>query len=167
MVFVGRLGPAGHSEMPSRAEVLEKVFRMAERIRKPPTQEQRARLAEHCRGRHKRSVRVYFKTLEEMERYQLMAERAGYAAFTPWIMQMLANASGGSLYPPEYVEGLKTETERLRRWLESAREEAEDYKQQVRRLQSQRDSLLLLVHGLPNGPDVVARFLQQSAGAQS
>jgi hypothetical protein len=138
-------------------ETSEKVVRSVE---------SRERDRELGRVRSKRSLKVYFASVEEKERLELMAAKAGYLSVSAWLLQMVMNATGGSLYPPEYVEGLKTEVERLRRWLESAREESDDYKQQVKRLQSQRDSLLLLVHGLPNGADVVARFLQQAAGAQ-
>lgn len=130
------------------------------------TEEQKERNREIVRVRAKRSLRVVFSSMEEKDQIQAMAAKAGYFSASAWMLQMIQNGASGSLYPPEYVEGLKSETERLRRWLESSREEAEDYKQQVKRLQSQRDSLLLLLHGLPNGADVVARFLQQNVVVQ-
>jgi hypothetical protein len=128
--------------------------------------EKRRRKIEYANARRQRGIFLYFDSEDQLEQMKLLAQKAGYRGLSPWLLQMVLNATGGSYYPPEYVQGLKNEGDRLRRWMESAREEAEDYKQQVKRLQSQRDSLLLLIHGLPNGADVVARFLQQTVGAQ-
>lgn len=118
--------------------------------------------AEYQRERRQHSTELYFRDVEQMRRYQQMAGDQGYATFNGWLLQMLANATSGSTYPPEYVEGLKAEAARLRRWLDAAKEEAEDYRAQVARLQQQRDTLLTLLHGLPDGSEVAARFLQQA-----
>jgi hypothetical protein len=75
---------------------------------------------------------------------------------------MIANATSGAIYPPEYVEDLKRDVEKLRSWLDTAREEATDYRQQVKLLQAHRDTLLVLLHGLPEGGEVAARWLEQN-----
>ena len=139
---------------------MEKQHYVRHRVRTPEQQEKH-RIDQ--RARDLNSTRVYFADEAESAHFRFLARKSGYPQFSKWIVQMLHNAAGGSLYPPEYVEGLKAEGERLRRWLDASREEADDYKQQVRRLQSQRDSLLLLIHGLPSGAEVAARFLQQHA----
>ncbi|HET6405263.1 MAG TPA: hypothetical protein VFH78_11500, partial [Candidatus Thermoplasmatota archaeon] len=64
---------------------------------------------------------------------------------------MLANATSGAMYPPEYVEGPKKEVEKLRGWLDTARDEAADDRAQVELLQAAQDTLLTLLHGLPEG----------------
>lgn len=140
--------------MEEQQQIVRRRLRTPEQLEKHRV-EQRERAAN--------STRVYFADPAEMEHFRFLAKKSGYPQFSKWIVQMLHNAVGGSLYPPEYVEGLKAEGERLRRWLDASREEADDYKQQVRRLQSQRDSLLILIHGLPTGAEVAARFLQQHA----
>ncbi len=105
---------------------------------------------------------LFFKSREELDRFRAMSEACGYASFNAWLLQMIYNATSGSLFPPDYVDGMKSELDRNRRWLESAREEAEDLRGQVRVLQQQRDSLVVLMHGLPNGPETAARYLMKS-----
>lgn len=116
---------------------------------------------EYNRARRRLVVEVFFQSEAQLEALKQRAKAAGYQRFSPWVLQMVLNASSGSVYQPEFVEGLKQESERLRRWLETTREEAEEYRRQVRLLQEQRDRLLLLVQGLPSGAEVTARFLQQ------
>jgi hypothetical protein len=64
------------------------------------------------------------------------------------------------------VEAIKRDLEKARSWLETAREENQDYRAQVKVMQAQRDTLLTLLHGLPDGAEVAARFLEQVAPAQ-
>lgn len=118
---------------------------------------------EYQKARRRQAVMVYFAT--EAQRDEMLAKSlaAGYQHFSPWIVQMVLNATSGAIYQPEYIENLKQEAERTRRWLDAAREEADDYKRQVRMLQDQRERLLVLLHSLPTGAEVAARFLQQSA----
>lgn len=118
---------------------------------------------EYQNARRRLAVMVYFQSEAQKDELRAKALASGYQHFSHWIVQQVMNASSGAVYQPEYVESLKQDTERLRRWLDTAREEAEDYKRQVRVLQEQRERLLLLVHNLPNGADVAARFLQQTA----
>lgn len=118
---------------------------------------------EYQAARRRQGIFVYFATEAQREELRAKSLAAGYQHFSPWIVQMVLNATNGTVYQPEYVESLKQESERLRRWLESAREEADDYKRQVRTLQDQRERLLVLLHSLPTGAEVAARFLQQSA----
>lgn len=119
--------------------------------------------AEYNRQRRKASHQLFFENRETLERFQGMARASGYASFNKWLLQMIMNATSGSLYPPDYVESLKAESDRLRRWLENTREEAEDLRAQVKMLQSQRDALIVLMHGLPTGPEAAARFLTKAA----
>lgn len=118
---------------------------------------------EYNRARRRQVVEVYFQSEGQLAALKERSRAAGYQHFSPWIVQMVLNATSGTIYQPEFVEGLKQEGERLRRWLETTREEAEEYRRQVRVLQEQRDRLLLLVQGLPSGAEVTARFLQQGS----
>lgn len=118
--------------------------------------------AEYNRQRRKAAHQLYFENRDALLNYQGMARASGYASFNKWLLQMIMNATSGSLYPPDYVESLKAEADRMRRWLENTREEAEDLRAQVKTLQSQRDSLIVLMHGLPTGPEAAARFLTRA-----
>lgn len=127
----------------------------------PVAQEKRSRAAYQAQ-RRLQSVTLYFRTPAELAAFKAAAEAGGYANFNAWLLQMLANATSGAVYPPEYVEGLKKEVEKLRGWLDTARDEAADYRAQVKLLQAARDTLLTLLHGLPEGGEVAARFLEQA-----
>lgn len=120
-------------------------------------------MREYARLRRKGRFELFFRDREEMDRFRGMAEACGYASFNGWLLQMIHNATSGSLFPPDYVEGLKAEIDRTRRWLEASREEADDLRGQVRMLQQQRDSLVVLMQGLPMGPETAARFLVKTA----
>lgn len=119
--------------------------------------------AEYQARRRFQCVNLYFRSVEELAAHKAAAEAGGYANFNAWLLQMIANATSGSVYPPEYVEGLKREVEKLRAWLDTARDEAADYRAQVKVLQNERDVLLTLLHGLTGGPEIAARFLEQSS----
>lgn len=119
--------------------------------------------AAYQKERRKAAVTLYFQSETELAEFRAMAESGGYRNFNQYLLQLLYNATSGSLYPPEFVEGLKQDAERLRRWLETAKEESEAYRGQTRVLLQQRDILLTLLHGLPTGAEVAARFLQQAA----
>lgn len=123
----------------------------------------RSARAEYQARRRLQSVELYFRSPEELTQHRLAAEAGGYSNFNAWLLQMLANATSGSVYPPDYVEGLKREVEKLRGWLDTARDEASDYRAQVKLLQAQRDTLLTLLHGLPEGSEVAARFLETAS----
>lgn len=123
----------------------------------PKTKDRRAYQA----SRRAQAVTLYFRNPKELAAYRVAAQEGGYATFNGWILQMLANAGSGSLYPPEYVDGLRRDLEKTRSWLETARDENQDYRGQLKLLQAQRDTLLTLLHGLPDGPEVAARFLEQ------
>lgn len=134
-------------------------------MRTEPKNQDRPSKARYQARRRLQSVDLYFRSPEELAEHRAAAEAGGYSNFNAWLLQMIANATSGTVYPPEYVEGLCKEVEKLRAWLDTAREEATDYRSQVKVLQAQRDSLLSLMHGLPDGPDVAARFLEQSSKA--
>lgn len=123
----------------------------------PRTKDRRAYQAQ----RRAQAVTLYFRSPEELAAYRSAAGEGGYATFNAWILQMLANAGSGSLFPPEYVDGLRRDLEKTRSWLETSRDENQDYRGQLKLLQAQRDTLLTLLHGLPEGAEVAARFLEQ------
>lgn len=114
-------------------------------------------------SRREQAVDLYFRSVHELTAYKAAAAEAGFAAnFNGWILQMIQNASSGSLFPPEYVDDLKRDLEKTRSWLETSRDESADYRAQVKLLQAQRDTLLTLLHDLPDGAEVAARFLTQA-----
>lgn len=103
---------------------------------------------------------LYFRSPEELALFQQMAAAQGYGSrmFNAWLLQKVAEATSGSLYSPEYVSGLEKELERVRGWLDSARDENAAQRAELRTLQQQRDALLALVTELD--PEQAARFLQ-------
>jgi hypothetical protein len=123
--------------------------------------------ADYQARRRQQSVVLYFRSAEELAEHRLAAAASGYEHnFNAWLLQMIRNATSGSVFPPEYVEAIKRDLEKARSWLETAREENQDYRAQVKVMQAQRDTLLTLLHGLPDGAEVAARFLEQVAPAQ-
>ena len=80
----------------------------------------RSARAEYQARRRLQSVELYFRSPDELAQHRAAAEAGGYANFNAWLLQMLANATSGTVYPPEYVEGLKREVEKLRGWLDTA-----------------------------------------------
>lgn len=122
--------------------------------------------AEYQARRRQQSVVLYFRTTEDLLQHREAARASGYEHnFNAWLIQMIANATSGTVFPPEYVEALKRDLEKARSWLDVAREENQDYRAQVKLLQAQRDTLLTLLHGLPDGGEVAARFLEQNTPA--
>lgn len=120
--------------------------------------------AQYQARRRRQSVVLYFRSETELAEHRLAAASSGYEHnFNAWLLQMVANATSGSVFPPEYVEAIKKDLEKTRAWLETAREENQDYRAQVKLLQADRDTLLTLLHGLPDGADVAARFLEQAS----
>lgn len=118
--------------------------------------------ADYQAKRRQQSVVLYFRSVDELDSHRAAALASGYEHnFNAWLLQMVANATSGTVFPPEYVEALKKDIEKARAWLETAREENQDYRGQVKLLQAQRDTLLTLLHTLPDGADVAARFLEQ------
>ena len=123
--------------------------------------------ADYQARRRQQSVVLYFRSPAELAEHRLQATASGYEHnFNAWLLQMVRNATSGSVFPPEYVEAIRRDLEKARSWLETAREENHDYRGQVKLLQAQRDTLLTLLHGLPEGAEVAARFLEQVAPAQ-
>lgn len=116
--------------------------------------------------RRKQSATIYFQSEQDLAAHKLVARDSGYPNFNAWILQMVQNAQSGSVYPPEYVEGIKKDADKLRSWLDAAREEASDYRAQLKHLQSQRDMLLTILHGFPEGGEVAAKFLQQHTASR-
>lgn len=115
--------------------------------------------------RRAQTVDLYFRSVEELEAFKGLAHAAGYKNFNAWLLQMLANATSGAVYPPEYVDGLRRDLDRAREWLEAARDEVSDYRSQVRLLQQQRDALAAIVHKLGDATQVAKILGTREANA--
>jgi hypothetical protein len=123
--------------------------------------------AEYQKARRALLHDLYFKSVEEKADLKAMAEAEGYAKdFNGWLIIKIHASLSGSIFPAEYVEGLKTQLERVTKWHEAAREEANAYRSEVATLRQQKDTLLLLLHELPEGAEVAARWMQRQAQAQ-
>src|SRR5882672_7669343 len=119
----------------------------------------RAQMAEYQAERRSRSLTLYFPSREEMDRFHSIAHANGYGRnFSGWGLLMLHHATSGHLYPPEYVDDLKREGERLREWLEKARDEAEDYRPQIKILQGKVNTALVLFAGLEEGAQLAKQL---------
>ena len=120
--------------------------------------------ADYQAKRRAQSVDLYFRSPQELSSFRAAAEAAGYPNFNAYLLQLLANATSGAIYPPEYVDGLRRDLERARAWLEASRDENSDYRAQVKALQQQRDALLLLAQR-SGAAEPAAAIVQQGARA--
>ncbi|GEM_PF-2638552 len=117
--------------------------------------------AEYQAQRRQQAVTLYFASPEERARFRKLAADAGYSRdFSGWLIQKVIHATSGHLYPPGYVDELKAENSRLRSRLEQARDDMEDYRAQLRALQGERDTAVVLLAGrLPDGEQIIKRYL--------
>ena len=107
---------------------------------------------------------LYLPSSLEKARLQALAASEGFGHdFNAWVLLKVYASLSGSVYPAGYVEGLKEDLERVRGWLESAREDASASAQEVKAVRAQKDTLLFLLSELPGGSAVVARFLEEQA----
>ena len=72
-----------------------------------PTRPTRSRAAYQAQ-RRTHAITLYFRSSEEMQRFQEAASEQGYArTFNAWILQMLANATSGAV--PAWLRGGREE----------------------------------------------------------
>ncbi|GEM_PF-3775699 len=109
-------------------------------------------------GRRKHSYPLAFKDETEKARFEAMAAQAGYVSFNAYLLQQLRNATSGAIYPPEYVDGLRKEVEKLRAWLDQAREEAGELRKDGKLLAAEKETLVFLINATKDGKDTLADF---------
>ena len=127
-----------------------------------PASRVRPSRAEYQRQRRLLLHDLYFKSQTEKEELRALAAADGYGHdFNAWLLLKVHASLSGSVFPVEYVEGLKTQLERVTGWHEAARDEAQAYRAEVKTLQQQKDTLLFLLNGLPGGAEVATRWLEQ------
>src|SRR5581483_4013604 len=112
--------------------------------------------------RRKHSILVTFKDQAEKASFEADAEAAGYASFNAYLLQLLHNATSGVLYPPDYVEGLRSEVEKLRAWLDQAREENVDLRRDLKALQANEMNLGWILNDVPDGKEILERYRQRT-----
>ena len=115
--------------------------------------------AAYMRARRAHTVSLYFRTRAEKEHFQAQAAAMGYAKnFNAWLLQMLANATGGNVYPPGYVEGIAKDLEKTRGWLEARDQEIQELRAENKNLLRQREDLrVLLAASTGEAPDLPAQ----------
>lgn len=131
-----------------------------------PTSPSRPSRTEYQKQRRALLHDLYFPSPQEKARLQALAGEEGFPNFNAWILLKLYAGLEGNTYPPGYVESLEADLERVRGWLEASRDEAGEYRKEVKTLQAQKETLLFLLHELPGGADVAARFLQNQTQVQ-
>lgn len=100
----------------------------------------------YMRERRKHAMTLYFKDPAEKELYEGLAREAGYHRNpNGYILQMLANARSGAIVPPEVLEGLRKDVEKLKEWLDQAREENAELRSENRLLRREASDLRVLV----------------------
>jgi hypothetical protein len=120
--------------------------------------------AEYQRERRALLHYLYLPSAAEKARLHDLAALEGFGHdFNAWLILKVYAALSGNVYPAGYVEGMKGDLERVRGWLESAREDASASAQEVKVLRAQKDTLLFLLNELPGGAQVVSRFLEEQA----
>ncbi|MHB8604122.1 MAG: hypothetical protein ACYDCK_02610 [Thermoplasmatota archaeon] len=112
--------------------------------------------------RRRHSVLLTFRDEEEKLRFQACAKAAGYVSVNAYLVQLLHNATSGTIYPPDYVESLKREVEKLRTWLDQAREENTDLRKDTKTLAAQKETLVFLLQDLPGGKEVADEYRRAS-----
>lgn len=144
------------------AEAYEPISRVSSK----PEQTRPSR-AEYQRQRRLLLHDLYFKSRAEKEELRALASEDGYGHdFNAWLLLKIYASLSGSVYPAEYVEGLKAQLERVTTWHEAARDEAQAYRAEVKTLQQQKETLLFLLNGLPDGAEVATRWLEQQTRGQ-
>ncbi|GEM_PF-5376146 len=106
--------------------------------------------ATYLKTRKTASVQLYFPTLAEKTRYMAMAEDQKFSNFNQFLLQMLAQATSGNVYPAGYVPGLEKEVEKLRGWVHQK-------DQQLHELHQERATLLRQIADLRLVAQTVAR----------
>ena len=101
-------------------------------VKLPRTKDRRAYQA----SRPAQAVPLYFRRTKQLAAYRGVSAEGGYATFNGWILQMLANAVSGSLFPLVYVDGLKGDLDKTRSWLETSRDENTDDRSHVKLFRS-------------------------------
>lgn len=123
--------------------------------------------AEYQRERRKQSTDLYFGSPEELEAFREMSRQAGYGTLNKYILHLVRIATSGNVYPPDYVEGLKANVEKLEKRLEAARDENQDYRAESRGLSVEKDILISMMLGLPQGNEAVSKFFEQRTSGKA
>lgn len=110
--------------------------------------------AAYQKERRKQLHDLYFPNVAEKARFEAMAARAGYPSLNAYLLQLLANASSGVVFPREYVETLQRDLERVRSWLDAAKDENADLRVRLKSAEAARDAAVALVQG---GAAILAR----------
>lgn len=100
---------------------------------------------------------VYFRDAATKSNAQAKAASMGYSGCSAWILQMIEVATSGQVYPSEYVEDLRSELERLRRWVEQKDEQIASLRKDVRLAEIQKDDLYTVLAGLVS-PEQMSRI---------
>lgn len=114
----------------------------------PDREDRRGYMREYMRDRRRASLTVYFSDESEKARFEGIATAQGYARFSAWVVQMLYNASSGSLHPAEYVAGLEREVAKYRSWLEQKDQEIVELRRDLRVCEAQREDLRVVLAAL-------------------
>lgn len=113
--------------------------------------------AAYMRARRTHTISLYFRSPAEKERLQARAAAMGYPRnFNAWILQMLANATGGNVYPPGYVDGIAKDLERTRGWLEARDQEIQELRAENKNLLRQREDFRVLLAASIGEPSELA-----------
>ena len=132
-----------------------------------PAPRVRGSRAEYQKERRRLLHDRYFPSAMEKARLQGLAAVEGFGHdFNGWLLLKLYGSLSGNVYPAGYVEGIQTDLERVRGWLESAREDAASSAAEVKALRARLDLLLLMVSEMPSGSEIVTRFLGEAQGVR-
>lgn len=108
--------------------------------------------AAYLKARKAGSITLYFKDEAERAHYHELARAAGYARFNDYMLHMLANAASGRVYPPEYVDRIEKEAEKLRGWVAQKDGQIGELSGEVRTLLRQREDLRVLLAATTGNP---------------
>ena len=99
----------------------------------------------YLQARKRGSFTVYAPNDEQLREAQERARIAGYANFNAWLLHLVQITQAGSIFPPQYVQGLEKSVEQLRAWLEQKDQQLVDYARENRTRMRQREDLCVLL----------------------
>lgn len=110
--------------------------------------------------RRRASAQIYFKSEDEKRYWVQLSEKQGYTTFSPWVVQMLYNATTGTAHEAAYVDNLIKDVQKYRGWLEQKDAEIAELRRTLRVCEQQREDLRVVVASVTQDASAARARLQ-------
>ena len=128
-----------------------------------PRTEPRKRTA-YMRVRRKRSMTLAFRSPDEKARYEDLAQRASGMSLNAFVLELLAQATSGNVYPTGYVEDLKARLDKLTLRYDTLQDELAELRAELKVVRQEKEDYRVLATELlakdtapPTGPQAAAQ----------